>query len=674
MDKTKKSNMLKIVFIFLFLFLNILNGYLVTTPIYNRNLTPYDRDFFMVLNYILGDLGFLTVMCALSLFFFKTDKKRFRFLVIVTIAISILCIGMMLFSYNYYGMLFSFGNLKALDNPAGKEAFEFVLTALANLLLHAQFLALIPIVLLIAFFIYLKKKHKDSLEESIFGHKKSRLYFASSFLIIGILLMSNSINSYKTKINETWYEENRNVLYGVQTVGLYNYYIYDFYTYYFTNLYELNEEKVRYVEEQLRFFENNERISPIDKRRYGNNTEFTGVLEGKNLILIQAESFSNFLIGLKVNGIEITPNLNRMVQEGIYFNNFYTTVGIGNTSDAEFSVMTGLYPTGEDLAAFTYNNANYSTLARDFKSKGYNTFSIHGNTRRFYSRGVNHIEVYGFDKHYGIEDINYKDPLVHNWINDEELLKTVVDLMDASDGLDFAYPILVSAHTPYNDDPHIEAILKQENFDISKYIDDTMLLGYLKHQHYVDYCIGKFLDYLEVKGYKDNTVIALYGDHGGGISQEALIKNISKLENEINPFDENLLNYFALESQYAYRDLSQKIPFIIFDPSQKDLKPQVITHVRGETDIYRTISNLYELDTKYYFGVDGLSEEPSFIYNPRNLDTFVNDYVIFLPPAYAYNRDGKTMSSDDIKKYSDIVKERKDINDKILKYLNAKKN
>ncbi len=673
MKNFKNSNTYKVVFIIAFLFLNILNGYLVTTPIYNRNLTPYDRDLFMVLNYILGDLGFLIVFISLSLFFFKTDKQRFRFLNIVTIAISILCIGMMLFSYNYYGMLFSFGNLKALDNPAGKEAFGFVLSAILNLLLHAQFLSLIPIFLLIGFFIYLKKKQSNSLENSLFGYKKSRFYFATSFLIIGILLMSNSVNSYKAKINETWYEENRNVLYGVQTVGLYNYYIYDFYSYYFTNIYELNEEKVKYVENQLEYYSLPERVSPFDMKTYGNNTDYTGVVEGKNLILIQAESFSNYLIGLKVNGVEITPNLNRMVDNGIYFKNFYTTVGIGNTSDAEFSVMTGLYPTGEDLAVFTYANSNYGTIAKDFKKANYNTFSIHGNTRRFYSRGENHVNIYGFDKHYGIEDLINNSPLVHNWINDEELLKTAVDLMDQSEELDFVYSILVSAHTPYNTDPYIESILANEKFDISNYISDTMLLGYLKHQHYVDYCIGKFLDYLELKGYSENTIVAVYGDHGGGISQEALIKSLTNLENQTNPLDENLLDYFSLESQYAYRDLSQKVPFIIYDPSQKDLEPLLVEKVRGETDIYRTISNLFLLDSKYYFGVDGLSDEPSFIYNPRNLDTFVDNYIIFLPPLVSYNQDGKTLSADEIKKYADIVKNYKDINDKILKYLNAKK-
>ena len=69
----------------------------------------------------------------------------------------------------------------------------------------------------------------------------------------------------------------------------------------------------------------------------------TGVAKGKNLIIIQMESFQKFLVDLKIDGKEITPNINKLAHESQYFPNFYQNVGQGNTSDAEFVVNTSFY-------------------------------------------------------------------------------------------------------------------------------------------------------------------------------------------------------------------------------------------------------------------------------------------------------------------------------------------
>lgn len=68
-----------------------------------------------------------------------------------------------------------------------------------------------------------------------------------------------------------------------------------------------------------------------------------GAAKGKNLIIIQMESFQNFLINLSIDGEEITPNLNKLAAGNFYFPRFYQQVGQGNTSDAEFIVNTSFY-------------------------------------------------------------------------------------------------------------------------------------------------------------------------------------------------------------------------------------------------------------------------------------------------------------------------------------------
>ena len=67
--------------------------------------------------------------------------------------------------------------------------------------------------------------------------------------------------------------------------------------------------------------------------------------EGKNLVVIQLEAFQDFVINALYNGQEITPNLNRLIEnDTIYFDQYFSNVGKGNTADAEFSSLNSLYP------------------------------------------------------------------------------------------------------------------------------------------------------------------------------------------------------------------------------------------------------------------------------------------------------------------------------------------
>lgn len=48
---------------------------------------------------------------------------------------------------------------------------------------------------------------------------------------------------------------------------------------------------------------------------------------------------------LSFNGEEVTPNLNKLASEGMFFSNFYSPVSVGTSSDAELMFNTSLLPT-----------------------------------------------------------------------------------------------------------------------------------------------------------------------------------------------------------------------------------------------------------------------------------------------------------------------------------------
>lgn len=56
------------------------------------------------------------------------------------------------------------------------------------------------------------------------------------------------------------------------------------------------------------------------------------------------ESMTDFLMNTNINGVEITPNINRLASEGMYFRNFYPQISVGTSSDTEFTLTSSLMP------------------------------------------------------------------------------------------------------------------------------------------------------------------------------------------------------------------------------------------------------------------------------------------------------------------------------------------
>ena len=116
-------------------------------------------------------------------------------------------------------------------------------------------------------------------------------------------------------------------------------------------------------------------------------------LKGKNLLLIQVRSLNNFPIGLKVKVgdgfVEVTPNLNELVGKSVYLNNYYTTVGIGSTSDAEFTVLTGIYPRIIIIRFLNMRTSNTRRFRNSFRERLQNFLRPCPNTGEFYNRNKN---------------------------------------------------------------------------------------------------------------------------------------------------------------------------------------------------------------------------------------------------------------------------------------------
>ena len=61
------------------------------------------------------------------------------------------------------------------------------------------------------------------------------------------------------------------------------------------------------------------------------------MFEGKNLVFVIAESFNEIAVSE-----ELTPTLYKLVHDGFYFKNYYTSNNL-STIGGEFQALTGLY-------------------------------------------------------------------------------------------------------------------------------------------------------------------------------------------------------------------------------------------------------------------------------------------------------------------------------------------
>ncbi len=297
------------------------------------------------------------------------------------------------------------------------------------------------------------------------------------------------------------------------------------------------------------------------------------------------------------------------------------------------------------MTYFDYTTDDFETIPNLFNNEGYVTYALTGSTETFYKRDVNY-ELLGFQEYIAAERLiseNYYDPeteTINGWVDDSVILEYVTDLLK-KDEKQFIFALSTVTHTPYFDVEGITGINPWE---------DTILrdLGnYLDFNYRFDRLFEAFFQNLTNLNILNDTVFLIYGDHTGNMTMSNL--------NQLYP---NL-------THGEFQELSHNVPLMIYAPgvdlSQYELNTSL---VRGQADIKRTVSNLFNLNEVYHFGVDITSNNRSFTYNPMTLDLFTDEYHMIVPMSYI-NNPSYLLETDAI---ADWFLKYKLVNDAILKY------
>ncbi|AGX45311.1 LTA synthase family protein [Clostridium saccharobutylicum] len=493
-------------------------------------------------------IGFILLVYSFGYLFSK--RKQTAFYIILNLLYSILLTS----DLSYFR---TNKDLLGIKNIFFSGTFNPTETSLVNFS-YIDILFIIDIIIILAWII-IKKVHNPStrnIHNFIFTLKTSLVMILISTLCFDVLSLSDFGNSI---INKQW-----STSMSVQAPGPLGYHIVEALKSASKeiSLNSINPDDKTEIETWIK--NNNENLEP---------NSFAGLFKGKNVIFLQIESMENFVLNQKANGKEITPFLNKLTKEGLYFNDFYEQNNGANSIDCDFMVNTSIFPLGDQITATNYGENVYpNSLPRILNNEGYKTISTHAELPGEFNWTELHKNGFGAQELWSLNDYNY-DEVVGYGLSDRSFLTQLSEKLKNVKEPFFVQAPTLSSHGPFDIDA------KYRELNLPSEINDSYLGGYFESLHYADKQIEMFFNKLKEYNLLDNTVVVIYGDHTG--VHKYYNDSIQKLDFEGN----------------WWKEYDHKIPLIMYTPN---MKPDIIESSGGQVDLLPTISYLLGVDDSQY--------------------------------------------------------------------------
>ena len=345
--------------------------------------------------------------------------------------------------------------------------------------------------------------------------------------------------------------------------------------------------------------------------------DFTGIAKDKNLIIIQVESLSNWVINKFYNNQEITPRLNELIDSKgtIYLDNYFEMLGAGNTSDAEFVSLHSLYPSMKNPSYEVYMETYLHGLPKILTENNYSNTAFHNYKRDFWVRDRAYKNI-GFERFIAEDNFDASD-VIGMGLSDKSFFKQSVPYLEEMKKPFFAFLVTLTSHIPY------EMPESELKLDILPEDKGSIFGNYMNAIHYTDAAIGEFIDDLKEKGLYDDSVIVIYGDH------HAINETVKEDTKRIETLTKKPFDY----------DTMLNIPLIIHIPGYEEkLK---INDVASQIDLTPTVLNLLGIEkgNNLFFGYDILGSDHKSILYPQSY---------MLKGSYIDNNEIFTMSRDGV--------------------------
>ena len=324
--------------------------------------------------------------------------------------------------------------------------------------------------------------------------------------------------------------------------------------------------------------------------------DYTGLFEGKNLILITAEAFSS-----QVVDPELTPTLYRMVHEGIDFTNYYHPLLGCGTTGGEFANLTSVIPcNGTTTMESAIDQNLFLTMGNQLQALGYTSAAFHNNDHTYYNRHLTHTHL-GYDTFYAYGN-GMEEEITNVWTR-SDLEMVDVTLPKYIDKQPFSlYYMTVSGHSSYD----LGNGMAKKNYHLVEHLPYSQTVrSYLACQLELEHAMESMIRQLEEAGIADDTVIVITTDHYPyGLADSSTWSNGK--------------DYLAeLYGTRATEEVRDKNTLIIWSGCLEDMDI-VVDDPTWCMDILPTLSNLFgvEYDSRLMVGRDVFSDTEPLVFWP----------------------------------------------------------
>lgn len=525
----------------------------------------------------------------------------------------------------YHSMMKTYFDFTLLE--ATSEGVPYALEAIikCNPLIYVAF-ATIIFTMILGIKYYPKKEHASF---------KRVCHSLIAFMILHLIAPTflgpaeNSLTWSNWRNARNIYNQFNDVNKSIKVSGFFEYEIRNFYITFLKSEGNIKDEDIDFLEEAF-----GESTSKKNK--------YTGLLKGKNLIIIQLEGMDNWILNEKN-----TPTLYKLMNEGINFTNHYSFYnGGGSTFNSEFAINTGFVtPYSYTKNAYTFNKNSFPySLPNIFKGMDYRVDAYHMNTGEYYSRTINYLN-WGYDSYNGLAELNEYEGEKYQLDRELILNETFNKKMFDTEKKFVNYIITYSGHVPFTNKKAVCKYLYEEenpNQNPEDFVEMTEEECIYRQNKETDDMVKLLLDNLKEKKLLDKTAIVFVTDHYlFTVNDHSLLEKNKETKN-------NLINH---------------TPFFIW---YKGCKATKIKTVTSQLDILPTILNLYGItyNTNNYIGNDALKDKYKGM-------VYFNDYSWYDGNVYVENGEvvnGKKISDDELTDKNFYVSYQTRKNDLALKY------
>ncbi|WP_226673959.1 LTA synthase family protein [Rossellomorea aquimaris] len=568
------------------------------------------ESFLDLLLIVFNPVGSLMLLIGFSFYFFKRVKP-FLLVLIMGIATGLLY-GDLLY-FRFYSDFVTVPILFQFKNVGGIGPSTFELMSPWDVLLLSD-------LILAGWILKIKRTGSDNLSRR---WKLNYLGLSMSLLLITLII---GLLKSPYLFAESYDREQL-----VKSVGPFNYHLYD-----------IGIAATNPLSHHLASKSDTEASIRYTKSSKKKPSDLFGVAEGKNLILVSMESTQNFVINQKVNGEEITPFLNSLIKDSLYFSNIYDQTAQGKTSDAEFMIDTGLYPLSSGSAFVRKPDNTYRSLPHILKEKeDYFAAVFHGNDRTFWNR-ESMYKALGYDRYFSKRDYNVTEENSVNYgIKDIPFFEQTTSLLEKIPKPFYTRLITLTNHFPF-------LLEEGDQFIDQADTKEDVVNRYVTTVRYEDEAIKALFENLKANGLYDDTVVVLYGDHYG-ISEK---------------YEQGVFELLGQKDTPVNHAKLQQVPLIIHVPGKEG---KTIETNGGEIDIRATVLHLLGIGSK-----DTLSFSHSLFTRDENHPVifrdgdFITKEYIFQDNVCYSKKSEKSVSESRCEPFKELVRKELRMSDDIL--------